>query len=143
MAKRTSYLKVIMEITDKASKTYTKYHDYKKAPEQFKEKEPNLYITFQVADNILRTAKDYIKGSKKSIMDTPTLNTIEKCYEILESSEIDSNDKIKANYKRLVKEYHPDIISGKDLPKGFIEFANIRFKEIHGAYEILKKERRF
>jgi DnaJ-domain-containing protein 1 len=143
MVSKTNYLKVIMEITDKASQTYSKFQAYKTDPVNFKLKEPNLFLTFKMADNLLSTAKGYMSSAKTHDINESRSYTSDKCYEILESSKKDSNEIIKANYKRLVKEYHPDTISGKNLPKGFIEFASNRFQEIHVAYESIKKERKF
>ena len=57
-----------------------------------------------------------------------------KYYRILESSPEDSNDTIKRNYKRLLLNYHPDRLASKNLPKIFIELANIRVREINEAY---------
>lgn len=56
----------------------------------------------------------------------------------------DSTDQeIKSNYKKLVKEFHPDTIISKGLPEEFIDFATRRFQEIQGAYEKIQKERGF
>ena len=54
-----------------------------------------------------------------------------------------SVDEIKAAYKKLVKEFHPDVIISKGLPEEFTEFATKRFREIQGAYEVIRKDRGF
>ena len=46
---------------------------------------------------------------------------------------------IKKAYRRLVKENHPDIISGKGLGEEEIQKATIKLQEINEAYEELKK----
>ena len=76
MGNRANYLKVIMEITNKASKTYTKYQEYKTDPGKFKENEANLFFTFQIADNLLRTAKDYLSGTKNNILENGSFNNL-------------------------------------------------------------------
>jgi len=38
-------------------------------------------------------------------------------------------------------EYHPDTIASKGLPEEFTKFAEDKFREIHEAYEAIKKER--
>lgn len=64
-----------------------------------------------------------------------------KYYSILQSSESDSDETIKANYRRLVKEYHPDKIQSKGLPPEFQSFAKEKFQEIQQAYEEIRKRR--
>ena len=66
---------------------------------------------------------------------------VEKYYGILESSPDDSDNTIKSNYRRLVKEYHPDKIQAKGLPPEFQEFAKEKFQEIQNAYEEITKIR--
>ena len=53
-----------------------------------------------------------------------------------------SDDEIKRQYRKLVKEYHPDTIASKGLPEEFTKFANDKFREIQGAYDAIKQERR-
>ena len=56
-------------------------------------------------------------------------------YAVLEIDPGASTEEIKAAYRRLVAEYHPDKVQhlGKDLQ----ELAETRFKEIQRAYDIL------
>ena len=63
---------------------------------------------------------------------------ISKYYEVLESKNTDSFDVIKANYRRLVKQYHYDSIASKDLPEEMVKFAEQKTKEINEAYSALK-----
>jgi len=65
----------------------------------------------------------------------------DKYYTILGCSNSDSNDKIKSQYRKLVRDYHPDTIASKGLPEEFTTFANDKFREIQEAYEVVKKER--
>lgn len=66
---------------------------------------------------------------------------VDRYYKILNSDPEDSNEKIRANYKKLVKDFHPDTIISKGLPEEFIQFATKRFQEIQDAYEHVRKER--
>jgi DnaJ like chaperone protein len=66
---------------------------------------------------------------------------VEKYYKILNCTSSSSDQKIKSNYKKLVKEFHPDTIISKGLPEEFVQFATDRFQEIQGAYEKIKEER--
>ena len=70
-------------------------------------------------------------------------NEIEKYYKMLDCSTESSNQEIKASYKRLVKDYHPDTIISKGLPEEFVQFATKRFQEIQEAYEKVRQERNF
>lgn len=66
---------------------------------------------------------------------------LEKYYRVLDANEADTDDEIKAKYRKLVSEYHPDKIASKGLPDAFIQFANDKFREIQGAYEKIKEQR--
>jgi hypothetical protein len=147
MSGKSNYLKIIFEITNKASQTYAKYQDYKLDPSSFQIKEPNLFMTFQIVDKLVNGAKERIESNSTNrdySNNQKNYSSIsDDYYSILECKSTDSNEIIKNNYRKLVKDFHPDVISGKDLPKPFIEFANKKFKEIHTAYEYIKKERNF
>lgn len=66
-----------------------------------------------------------------------------KYYAILGATATDSNETIKTKYRRLVKEYHPDMIASKGLPEEFTELAEEKFREIQAAYDVVRKERGF
>ncbi len=68
-----------------------------------------------------------------------SFNSMDRYYEILESSKNDSLDIIKKNYRRLIKEYHYDSIASKGLPKDMLEFAEEKTKELNEAYAAVKK----
>ncbi len=70
-------------------------------------------------------------------------NDLDKYYKILNCSPDSSVDEIKTNYKKLVKDFHPDTIVSKGLPEEFSEFAASRFREIQEAYGKIRKERNF
>ncbi len=58
-------------------------------------------------------------------------------YNILEIERGDSKDKIKAAYKRLAAQYHPDKV--QHLGKEFQELAHNKFVAIQRAYDKLMK----
>jgi len=70
-------------------------------------------------------------------------NDLDKYYKILNCTPGSTNEEIKSNYKKLVKEFHPDVIVSKGLPQEFIEFASNRFREIQESYEKIRRERNF
>lgn len=64
-------------------------------------------------------------------------------YKILNCKPENSDEEIKASYKKLVKDFHPDRVISKGLPEEFVQFATGRFQEIQEAYEKIRKERSF
>ncbi|CAM2930258.1 DnaJ domain-containing protein [Helicobacter burdigaliensis] len=64
---------------------------------------------------------------------------IDKAYEILGVSKEATFEEVKKSYKKLVREYHPDILHHKGLEQSIIESATAKLQEINGAYEILKE----
>lgn len=146
---KSDYIKVFGNLAQKGINLYGKYNEYQKDPEKFKTENPELYITFTTAKdtfNTIRQAYAAPKSSNNSNNSNSSNNDYksdsDRYYEILESKKTDSVETIKLNYKRLVKDFHPDKISSKDLPKAFVDFAHQRFNEIQDAYEYIKLERK-
>jgi DnaJ like chaperone protein len=69
-----------------------------------------------------------------------TLN-IKKAYEVLEVSEDIDDKELKKQYRKLVKQNHPDIVTGKGADEQTIKQATIKLQEINEAYEAIKKHR--
>lgn len=67
--------------------------------------------------------------------------SLEKAYEVLESNPNDDANILKKNYRKLVKQHHPDIVSGKGASQDIIDEATRKLQEINEAYELIKKER--
>ena len=67
--------------------------------------------------------------------------SLEKAYDILESTPSDDASSLKKNYRKLVKQHHPDIVSGQGASQDIIDAATKKLQEINEAYEIIKKER--
>ena len=65
----------------------------------------------------------------------------EKYYAILGTNSRASDDEIKRQYRKLVKEYHPDKIASKGLPEEFTKLAHDKFREIQNAYDAVRQER--
>ena len=68
---------------------------------------------------------------------------VDRSYKVLNCTAESSDQEIKGNYKKLVKDFHPDRIVSKGLPEEFTEFAAKRFREIREAYERIRQERNF
>ncbi len=69
--------------------------------------------------------------------------SMEQYYAALGCSPSDGADKIKEAYKKLARDYHPDVIIAKGLPEDFVKFATQRFQQIQAAYEKIRKARNF
>jgi DnaJ like chaperone protein len=67
--------------------------------------------------------------------------SLERAYQVLG---VDANDEmgvIKKKYRQLVKENHPDIVTGQGASQSIIDEATKRLQEINEAYELIKKQR--
>lgn len=64
-------------------------------------------------------------------------------YVILGLNRAASNEDIKREYYRLMKENHPDSLIARGVPAEFVRLANEKVAAINGAYEMIKKERGF
>lgn len=93
---------------------------------------------------MLEEAKTAFKISDfdyEEILKRYTLDSKDKYYAVLGCKPQDDNDTIKAKYRKLAIEYHPDKVIAKGLPEEFILYAKQKFQEIQNAYEEIKKER--
>ncbi len=96
-------------------------------------------------ESALNRIKDifHISDQQFNDMKATHFKDVGKYYKVLNSTPENSNQEIKANYKKLVKDFHPDTIVSKGLPEEFTNFATKRFREIREAYEKVKQERGF
>ncbi|MGC8659742.1 MAG: ankyrin repeat domain-containing protein [Desulfomonilaceae bacterium] len=65
-----------------------------------------------------------------------------KAYEVIGSLPTDTDEEIRKKFHELAKKYHPDSLSGKDLPQDFVKFANERFVELNEMYKIVMESRK-
>lgn len=84
---------------------------------------------FRISDS------DYQKIRSRYVKNT------EKYYATLGCKSSDSDEEIKKQYRKLVRDYHPDAIASKGLPDEFVKFANDKFREIQEAYDAIREER--
>ena len=96
-------------------------------------------------ENALKSIKLIFRLSDSQYDDIKAVyfQELDKYYKILNCIPESSNEEIKSNYKKLVKDFHPDKIVSKGLPEEFIDFAEGRFREIQESYEKIQKERKF
>jgi DnaJ like chaperone protein len=97
----------------------------------------------EVEEKLIQSAANIFKFSNERYLQFRSRYAPEsdKYYTILGCSNSDSDDKIKSQYRKLVRDYHPDTIASKGLPEEFTNFANDKFREIQEAYEMVKKDR--
>ncbi|MGL4739949.1 MAG: DnaJ domain-containing protein [Sarcina sp.] len=62
----------------------------------------------------------------------------EKYYKILGCKSSDSFEVIRSNYRRLVKEYHPDKVNNMKVSEDIKDTLIDKFKDIQEAYELIK-----
>ena len=114
-----------------------------------------LDMLFQVAaadgmlhpgeENALKSIQDIFRISDQQFnsIKGAYFKDVDLYYKRLNCTPESSNEEIKANYRKLVRDFHPDTIVSKGLPEEFTEFAAQRFREIQEAYENIRKERNF
>lgn len=68
--------------------------------------------------------------------------TLQKAYEVLGVNQTDDIATIKKKYRNLVKENHPDIVTGRGESQNIIDQATAKLQEINEAYEIIKKDKK-
>ena len=83
----------------------------------------------------------YSSGYSSGSSSRSDSGSLAAAYSVLGCSSSDSDETIKARYKKLIKEFHPDIIASKGLPEEFMKFATEKFDQIQKAYEAIKKVR--
>ena len=66
---------------------------------------------------------------------------LEKAYARLGCSASDSNDAVKAAYRKAAMRYHPDRLRAEGLPEGMIAQATRSMSEINAAWDVVRKQR--
>ncbi|MDD3475940.1 MAG: DnaJ domain-containing protein [Sulfurimonas sp.] len=67
--------------------------------------------------------------------------TIEDAYKLLGVKPSDDMDTIKKAYRKLVREFHPDIIKSQGKSEAYMQEATAKTQEINQAYEMIKEKR--
>jgi DnaJ like chaperone protein len=62
-------------------------------------------------------------------------------YDVLRLGPDASNEEIKAQYRKLVANNHPDKLMGEGVPAEFLDIANRKLAAINAAYDTIAKER--
>lgn len=72
--------------------------------------------------------------------DSDEMSQEDDAFEVLGLSKNASLDEVKARYKELVRQYHPDILMGRGESKEVIERSTKKLQEINEAYGRLKEK---
>lgn len=65
--------------------------------------------------------------------------TLEDAYKLLGVNADDEIETVKKAYRKLVREYHPDIIKSQGKSEAYMQEATVKTQEINQAYEMIKK----
>ncbi len=71
----------------------------------------------------------------------PSGDELGKAYEILGVTPTDGRDAVKASWRRLMSEHHPDKLVSQGLPPEMMEMATERAQTIQNAWERIRKAR--
>ena len=82
---------------------------------------------------------DSFYGSRFGV-DRDEVSRENDAFEVLGLSKNASLDEVKARYKELVRQYHPDILMGRGESKEMIERSTKKLQEINEAYGRLKEK---
>ena len=82
---------------------------------------------------------DSFYGSRFGV-DSDEVSRENDAFEVLGLSKNASLDEVKARYKELVRQYHPDILMGRGESKDVIERSTKKLQEINEAYGRLKEK---
>lgn len=84
----------------------------------------------------------YHSGAGGASSNYTSPNAIDAAYQALGVDKSASDAEVKKAYRRLIREYHPDKLTGQGLPEEMILEATERTKEIQAAYDLIKKNRK-
>ncbi|NOQ32238.1 MAG: DnaJ domain-containing protein [Helicobacteraceae bacterium] len=68
--------------------------------------------------------------------------TIEDAYKTLEIESSATLQEVKKAYRKLVKQYHPDIIMAHGADDDYIKSSTAKMQEVNEAYEMIKEARK-
>ncbi|WP_372999818.1 TerB family tellurite resistance protein [Sulfurimonas sp.] len=91
-----------------------------------------LNVTPSEYDAMVSKFENMLKNKHQSM-------NLEEACKILGVNEGDDMSLVKKTYRKLVRQYHPDIIKSQDNDEAYIEEATAKTQEINQAYEIFKE----
>ncbi|MDD5400763.1 MAG: DnaJ domain-containing protein [Sulfurimonas sp.] len=94
---------------------------------------------FEFDPNVYHAIFDQFEEMMHNIK--PKVN-IDDAYKLLGVSENDDMDTIKKAYRKLIREYHPDIIKSQGKDDAYMQEATAKTQDINQAYEMIKSHRK-
>ncbi len=93
----------------------------------------------QIARDMGLSSEDYqsCKANFMAVRGEPQVSP----YEVLGVPESASDADVRAAHRRIVREYHPDVLQSKGMPEEFMEFANEKLIAANDAWSRIKDER--
>lgn len=85
---------------------------------------------------IFGIAPDEYRAIRARFVDDP-----DDVYTVLGLKRSNTDDEIRAQYRRLVRENHPDALIARGVPKEFVDMADRKLAAINAAYEEIARER--
>lgn len=92
-----------------------------------------------IARDLGLTQNDY-HSCKATFMAASGVSEIDP-YEVLGVSKSVSDAELRAAHRRLVREYHPDVLQSKGLPEDFREFASQKMSAVNEAWATVREVR--
>ena len=96
-----------------------------------------IAIIFMLNNSDYESIKNLFNYSENDISER-----LKSYYKVLGAKPEDDMEKVNNNYKKIVREYHPDRLQGLGLPKDFINLANKKLATVNEAYNEIKKQRK-
>ncbi len=96
---------------------------------------------FEIDPKVYHAIFDQFEESIKNAQNHPKVK-LQDAYELLGVKESDDMSVIKKAYRKLVREYHPDIIKSQGKDEAYMQEATIKTQEINNAYEMIKQSRK-
>ena len=96
----------------------------------------DIVAELKIAPDEYEAMINKFENMMKSKQETMTLG---EAYKVLGINESDDMNSIKKSHRKLVREYHPDIIISQEKDETYIEEATAKMQEINQAYQMIKK----
>ena len=152
-------LKNVSRLFDRAKRESTGYEPYaQQLAKLFKDDktvlEELLDALFHIAkaDNVIHPAEDeflfrvaHIFGFDRAEFDRIRAGHVgvgdADPYRVLGIARTATDDAVKARYRQLVREHHPDALVAQGLPQEFVDLANEKLAAINDAWDRVRKHR--
>lgn len=92
-----------------------------------------------IAGDLGLTDADY-QSCKATFMASTGRSDIDP-YEVLGVAPSATDVEVRASHRRLVREYHPDVLESKGLPDDFKQFAAKKMSAINESWKLVREER--